>query len=74
MSITWIATIIVIEYCLNELKLISHYLSDRGDNIIKAAIAKSSLKIILKDRSGSPTYAVIFGVNPSVLGYSSPCH
>ncbi|MBN3894046.1 MAG: response regulator [Nostoc sp. NOS(2021)] len=50
MSITWIATILVIEDCLSEFKLISHYLSDRGYNVIKANSAKEALEIILESK------------------------
>ncbi|QMS89550.1 response regulator [Nostoc edaphicum CCNP1411] len=50
MSITWIATILVIEDCLSELKLISNYLTDRGYNVIKATSAEEALKIILEEK------------------------
>ncbi|WP_179068953.1 hypothetical protein [Nostoc sp. C052] len=49
MSIIWIATILFIEDCLTEFKLISYYLTDREQNFIKAASAKKALEIILEE-------------------------
>ncbi|MEH2236401.1 response regulator transcription factor [Nostoc sp.] len=66
MSITWIATILVIEDCLSELKLISHYLSDRGYNIIKASCAKEALEIILESK---PDAIVTDVVMPGMSGF-----
>ncbi|MEH2364318.1 response regulator [Nostoc sp.] len=66
MSITWIATILVIEDCLSELKLISHYLSDRGYNIIKATSAKEALEIILEEK---PDAIVTDVVMPGMSGF-----
>lgn len=49
MSIIWIATILFIEDCLSEFKLISYYLTDREQNFIKTASAKKALEIILEE-------------------------
>lgn len=40
----------VIENCLSKFKLISHYLSDRGYNIIKVTSGKEALQIILESK------------------------
>ncbi|MEH2412038.1 response regulator [Nostoc sp.] len=66
MSITWIPTILVIEDCLSKLKLISHYLSDRGYNIIKATSAKEALEIILEEK---PDAIVTDVVMPGMSGF-----
>ncbi|MGJ5630832.1 response regulator [Nostoc sp. CALU 1950] len=66
MSITWIATILVIEDCLSELKLISNYLTDRGYNFIKATSAKEALEIILEEK---PDAIVTDVVMPEMSGF-----
>ncbi|MGF1936805.1 MAG: response regulator transcription factor [Nostoc sp. ChiQUE02] len=66
MSITWIATILVIEDCLSELKSISRYLTDRGYNVIKATSAKEALEIILEEK---PDAIVTDVVMPGMSGF-----
>ncbi len=56
MSIIWIATILFIEDCLSEFKLISHYLTDWDYNFIKTDSSKEALKIILEETAGYDCY------------------
>ncbi|NDJ21677.1 response regulator [Nostoc sp. B(2019)] len=66
MSITWIGTILVVEDSLSELKLISHFLRDRGYNIIKATSAKEALEIVLEEK---PNAIITDVIMPGMSGF-----
>jgi twitching motility two-component system response regulator PilH len=66
LSITWLGTILVVEYPLNELKLIRHYLTEHGYNIIKATNAKEALEIVLEEK---PDAIVTDVVMPGMSGF-----
>jgi twitching motility two-component system response regulator PilH len=66
LSITWIGTILVVKDSLSELELISHFLRDRGYNIIKATSAKEALEIVLEEK---PDVIVTDVVMPGMSGF-----
>ncbi|MEH2071353.1 MAG: response regulator [Nostoc sp.] len=66
MSITWIATILVIGDSRQELELISYYLRDKGYNIVKATSAKEALEIVLEEK---PDVIVTDVVMPGMSGF-----
>ncbi|WP_138502032.1 PleD family two-component system response regulator [Nostoc sp. PA-18-2419] len=66
MSITWIATILVIGDSRQELELISYYLREKGYNIIKATSAKEALEIVLEEK---PDAIVTDVVMPGMSGF-----
>ncbi|MDF5707766.1 MAG: response regulator [Nostoc sp. S4] len=66
MSITWVATILVIGDSRQELELISYYLRDKGYNIIRATSAKEALEIVLEQK---PDAIVTDVVMPGMSGF-----
>ncbi|MBE9034550.1 response regulator [aff. Roholtiella sp. LEGE 12411] len=66
MSITLIGTILVVKDSLSELELISHFLRDKGYNIIKATSAQEALEIVLEEK---PDAIVTDVVMPGMSGF-----
>jgi two-component system, chemotaxis family, response regulator PixH len=65
-SITWAGTILIFEYSLRELELISHYFVDSGYNIIKSTSAIGALETVLAEK---PQAIVSNALMPGMNGF-----
>jgi two-component system, chemotaxis family, response regulator PixH len=66
LSITLIGTILVVKDSLSGLELISHFLRDKGYDIIKATSAQEALEIVLEEK---PDAIVTDVVMPGMSGF-----